>query len=175
MKLSLQKDLTEPILDLGGGGEGVIGLIYGGQVTAIDNRQEELDEAPKGPVKLVMDAAALAFADGSFQTVTAFFSLMYMDRTTQGRAVREAARVLRPGGQLHLWDAVIASAWPTPFLIDLDIDAAGIHLHTTYGVGKKDAAQGSGYFDGLCRSAGLIPGGRWEDGGVFHLWFSKPE
>lgn len=53
MKLSLQKDLTEPILDLGGGGEGVIGLIYGGQVTAIDNRQEELDEAPKGPVKLV--------------------------------------------------------------------------------------------------------------------------
>ena len=71
MKLSLQKDLTEPILDLGGGGEGVIGLIYGGQVTAIDNRQEELDEAPKGPVKLVMDAAALAFAGGSFQTVTA--------------------------------------------------------------------------------------------------------
>ena len=76
MKLSLQKDLTEPILDLGGGGEGVIGLIYGGQVTAIDNRQEELDEAPKGPVKLVMDAAALAFAGGSFQTVTAFFSRM---------------------------------------------------------------------------------------------------
>ena len=113
MKLSLQKDLAGPILDLGGGGEGVIGLIYGGQVTAIDNRQEELDEAPEGPVKLVMDAAALAFADGSFQTVTAFFSLMYMDRTTQGRAVREAARVLRPGGQLHLWDAVIASAWPT--------------------------------------------------------------
>lgn len=110
MKLSLQKDLAGPILDLGGGGEGVIGLIYGGQVTAIDNRQEELDEAPEGPVKLVMDAAALAFADGSFQTVTAFFSLMYMDRATQGglsgrppgAAPRWAASPLGRGDRIRL-------------------------------------------------------------------------
>ena len=33
MKLSLPKDLAGPILDLGGGGEGVIGLIYGGPVS----------------------------------------------------------------------------------------------------------------------------------------------
>ena len=33
------------MLDIGGGGEGVIGRLYGRQVVAIDNRQEELDEA----------------------------------------------------------------------------------------------------------------------------------
>lgn len=44
--ITLSRDLHGSILDIGGGGEGVIGLLYGSQVTAIDNRQEELDEAP---------------------------------------------------------------------------------------------------------------------------------
>lgn len=174
MELSLKQDLPGPILDLGGGGEGIIGLIYGNQVTAIDNRPEELDEAPAGPVKLVMDAAHLAFPDGSFQTVTSFFTLMYMDHDIQRQAISEAARVLRSGGQLHIWDAVIRSAYPSPFLIDLDIDAAGTAIHTTYGVVREDAAQDSRYFTGLCCAAGLIPEGQKEDGGIFHLCFIKP-
>ncbi len=128
-----------------------------------------------GPVKLVMDAAHLTFADGSFQTVTSFFTLMYMDRDTQRQAITEAARVLRPGGQLHIWDAVIVSACPSPFLIDLDIDAAGAVIHTTYGIVKEDAAQDSRYVTSLCRAAGLVPDGKWEDGRVFHLWSIKPE
>lgn len=93
-KLSLKKDLIGPILDLGGGGEGVIGRIYGQQAVAIDNRQEELDEAPDGPKKLLMDASALAFAPGEFSHVTAFFSLMYMPSDIQGQVFAEAARVL---------------------------------------------------------------------------------
>ena len=43
--IKLQADLRGSILDIGGGGEGVIGRLYGRQVVAIDNRQEELDEA----------------------------------------------------------------------------------------------------------------------------------
>lgn len=39
------------ILDLGGGGEGVIGQLRGQQVVAVDLRQNELDEAPSGAVK----------------------------------------------------------------------------------------------------------------------------
>lgn len=46
MRLVLKKELEGAILDVGGGGEGVIGRIYGPRVVAIDNRQEELDEAP---------------------------------------------------------------------------------------------------------------------------------
>ena len=75
-RLRIEKDLIGPISDLGGGGEGVIGQIYRQQAVVIDNRQEELDETPEGPEKLLMDAAELTFADGSFQHVTAFFSLM---------------------------------------------------------------------------------------------------
>lgn len=39
-QLHIKKDLRGPILDLGGGGEGVIGRIYGRQAVAIDNRQD---------------------------------------------------------------------------------------------------------------------------------------
>lgn len=43
--MRLRKEPEGSILDIGGGGEGVIGRLYQEQVTAIDNRQEELNEA----------------------------------------------------------------------------------------------------------------------------------
>ena len=172
--LKLEKDLSGPILDLGGGGEGVIGRIYRTQVTAIDNRQEELDEAPDGPaVKLVMDAADLAFPDCVFQHVTAFFSFMYMPHRTQARAIFEAARVLQPGGSLHIWDANILTAFPDPVLIELEIDAAGEMVHTTYGVIDPDAGQDSAHFAALCQAAGLHLTDRQEWDGIFYLRFVK--
>jgi hypothetical protein len=39
------------ILDIGGGGEGVIGILKGQAVVAIDFRAEELAEAADGPLK----------------------------------------------------------------------------------------------------------------------------
>ena len=95
LNLVLKKTLQGNILDIGGGGEGIMGRIYQAQVTAIDNRQEELDEAPGGFRKLLMDARALAFPDASFDHVTAFYALMYMSKPVQAQAVAEAARVLR--------------------------------------------------------------------------------
>lgn len=171
--LSLEKTLTGPILDLGGGGEGIIGRIYCQQATAIDNRQEELDEAPDGPKKLLMDAAALTFEDASFQHVTAFFSFMYMPHTVQTQAIAQAARVLRPGGTLHIWDAEISSAFPDPFLMELDIDAAGTPVHTTYGIVKEDAVQNVGHFLRLCQSSHLKLADGQEHDGWFYLRLVK--
>lgn len=37
--IQLNRELAGKILDIGGGGEGIIGRLYGRQVTAIDNRQ----------------------------------------------------------------------------------------------------------------------------------------
>ncbi len=54
--IRLIKELDGKILDMGGGGEGVIGRLYREQVTAIDNCQEELDVAPGGYEKICMDA-----------------------------------------------------------------------------------------------------------------------
>jgi len=80
----------ERILDLGGGGEGVIGQLRGQQVVAVDIRKEELDEAPSGPVKVVADASALPFPDSSFDAATAFFFLMYVSATDRPAVLREA-------------------------------------------------------------------------------------
>lgn len=172
-KLSLKKDLIGPILDLGGGGEGVIGRIYGQQAVAIDNRQEELDEAPDGPKKLLMDASALAFAPGEFSHVTAFFSLMYMPSDIQGQVIAEAARVLCPGGCLHIWDTDIDSAFPNPFLVELDLDAAGQPVHTCYGIIQEDAFQDADRFIRLAQAARLRLAAHQRHSGCFYLRFVK--
>lgn len=54
---------------------------------------------PLGIAYRVADGTALPFADASFDFVTAFMSLM--DMPDQGQALREAHRVLRPGGFLQ--------------------------------------------------------------------------
>jgi ubiquinone/menaquinone biosynthesis C-methylase UbiE len=92
------------ILDVGGGGEGVIGRMYGSRVVAIDPIARELAEAPAGPLKIVMDGRELKFLDGAFQTATAFFTFMYIPRPERPRVMKEIHRVLAPGGRLRLWD-----------------------------------------------------------------------
>lgn len=172
-KITLKRELSGSILDIGGGGEGIIGRIYGHQVTAIDNRQEELDEAPEGFEKLCMDACALQFPDASFDHVTAFYALMYMSRDEQAAALEEAGRVLRPRGSLQIWDAAIASAYPDPFLAELDIDAAGERVRTTYGVVKERAAQDRDRIRRLCEEAGFTLTSESEEEGHFYLCLCK--
>jgi ubiquinone/menaquinone biosynthesis C-methylase UbiE len=55
-------------------------------------------EAHAGGRYIMADAARLPFADSSFDLVVAYNSLMDMD--DMPRAVREATRVLEPGGRL---------------------------------------------------------------------------
>ena len=138
MTIEIKENLDGSILDIGGGGEAVIGQIYKDRVTAIDNRQEELDEAPDCCVKQLMDATELCFPDNSFDNVTFFYTLMYMTKETQRKAIREAARVLKEGGRMCIWDCTILSAYPDPFVVDLDIQIANKKIHTSYGIVKQD-------------------------------------
>ncbi|MGN0971517.1 MAG: class I SAM-dependent methyltransferase [Aristaeellaceae bacterium] len=170
--IRLKRDMTGSILDLGGGGEGVIGRIYGSQVTAIDVSREELDEAPGECRRLVMDATAMTFPDASFDHVTSFYTLMYMTEEQQRLTLRESARVLRPGGTLQIWDAAFPAPYPEPFLAEMDIDAAGTPIHTTYGVIKLDG-QSADSIAALAEEAGLVPAGREEEAGHFRLRFVR--
>jgi ubiquinone/menaquinone biosynthesis C-methylase UbiE len=92
------------ILDIGGGGEGVIGQLKGKQVVSIDSNKDELLEAANGPLKIVMDATELKFLDNSFSSVTAFYSLMYMTARDHERVFSEVFRVLNDEGLFRIWD-----------------------------------------------------------------------
>lgn len=171
--IELKQELQGSILDIGGGGEGVIGRLYGSQVVAIDNRQEELDETPAGFEKVLMDARHLTFANESFDHVTFFYSLMFMDTETQGQAMEQAVRVLKTGGKLHIWDAEIVTAYPEPFVVDLDIQLNSEQLHTTFGVISDLSNQSASSIGCLCTEAGLTLTEQSVEEGQFHLVFVK--
>jgi SAM-dependent methyltransferase len=67
--------------------------------TFIRHALEAENAQPLGIIYLVADATDLPFSVNSFDFVTAFMSMM--DMADHGRALCEAARVLRPGGFLQ--------------------------------------------------------------------------
>ena len=171
----LKQDIAGRILDLGGGGEGVIGRIYGRAVTAIDIRPDELEDAPGDFERICMDARQLELPDGCFDAVTAFYFLMYLFPGDRGAVFSEAARVLKSGGRMYVWDAAYGPAFPEPHLVELDIDAAGEKISTTYGV--LGEGMGLSMDDVLSHAAeaGLELAGERLAGEHFYLVFKKEE
>ncbi|MDD2364240.1 MAG: methyltransferase domain-containing protein [Eubacteriales bacterium] len=172
-EIFFKKNINGSILDVGGGGEGIIGRVYGRQVTAIDKLQSELDEVTCDCEKLVMDACDLDFADQSFDNVTFFYTFMFMEQTEWQQALAEANRVLKVSGKLFIWDAVIESAYPEPFLVDVLVNCVGEEVKTTYGVGKLEAKQNAQTFVDLAMDVGLKLVRCSEDSGQFFLQFER--
>lgn len=172
--IKLCRELTGKILDVGGGGEGVIGRLYTDHVIAIDNRKEELDEAPEGFKKMLMDATDMSFDDNTFDCVTAFYSLMFMNEKNQEKALSESARVLKEGGELHIWDCDIDSAYPEPFCIDVVVELPDERLSVTYGICKQ-GRQSKGTIMDICTNVGLrFVAGKTDECG-FYLRFIKED
>ena len=169
----LGRDIAGRILDLGGGGEGVIGRVYGRAVTAIDIRPDELEDAPGDFERICMDARQLEFPDGCFDAVTAFYFLMYLFPEDRGAVFSEAARVLKSGGRMYVWDAAYRSAFPEPHLVELNIDAAGERISTTYGVLGEGMCLSRDDVLSRAAEAGLAPAEARAGGGHFYLVFEK--
>ena len=86
------------VIDIGGGGEGIIAQIGKDRITAIEKRQSEIDEAkPNAPTAnwVLADATDLPYADEHFDNATTFFSGMYMTMETFEKICKEILRVLK--------------------------------------------------------------------------------
>lgn len=173
IKITMSQEIKGSILDIGGGGEGIIGRIYQSQVTAIDKSQEELDEAPDGFTKLRMDACDLEFEDQTFDNVSLFYSLMFIDKKQHSQVIAEAYRVLKRGGNLYIWDSIIRQA--DPFIVNLQIDMGQEVIETSYGIYDPDADQDQDYVLTLCQKASFRLLERKTEGELFSFHFIKDD
>lgn len=173
------KDFDYPgwILDIGGGGEGVIGRLKGERVIAVDISQRELEEAPSGPLKVVMDARDLKFVDGSFHVATSFFTLMYIRGSDHPQVMSEVFRVLKPGGTFMIWEVVLPQRLDESkevVVIPLTIKLPGEEIGTGYGTRWPEKRQDLAYYRGLAEAAGFQVVAAKEEGQQLFLELRKP-
>jgi len=170
-------DASGWILDIGAGGEGIIGQLKGTQVVGIDLSARELQGAPPGPLKIVMDASDLKFIDGSFNTVTCFFTMMYIPANLHDKVFGEVARVMAPGGRFLLWDPILPTQ-PNPkqdiVIVPLSITLPNTRVQTGYGVHWPPAPQDVAYWTRVGEKAGLKVAASRVSGQTFHIEFLKP-
>jgi ubiquinone/menaquinone biosynthesis C-methylase UbiE len=164
------------ILDIGGGGEGVMGQMKGKQVVAIDPNRSELEEAADGPLKIVMDARDMLFLDAAFEVVTSFFTLMYITGSDHKKVFKEAFRVLAPGGRFLIWDVEL------PQRLEQEEDIVAFYLRaklpdgaveTGYGTKWPEQRQGLSYYQDIAERVGFTVADHEENGQVFHLELQK--
>jgi len=157
--ISLDKsDFRGEIIDLGGGGEGVIGQLMGDQVTAIDIREDELKDAPNGPKKVVADARALPFNDETFDCATAFYFLLYLKPEDYLLVFQEASRVLKRGGQFMIWDTVIPKTEKyghKTYIVPVKIVLPNKKIQTAYGAPWKNRELNTNILNEIAVKAGL--------------------
>ncbi len=167
------------ILDIGGGGEGVIGRLKGSAAVAIDLRKDELEEAAAGPLKIIMDARDLQFLDASFSAATAFFALMYFKtREDQRRALQEAFRVLKPGGRLHLWEINLPEKPETHkefYLVFIRYRVGDYEMGTGYGQRWPQEPRGMDDYIRLAEDAGFVLETSQRNQHTFMLVLRKPD
>jgi SAM-dependent methyltransferase len=147
--------LKGKILDIGAGGEGVIGQLYPDSI-GIDPDKEELEESPAKQLKIVMDGRDLQFMDETFDTVTIFFTMMYIHPDDHLKVFEEAYRVLKPGGELHLWylHMGVPNEDTYGLILPLEIEMPGGMIQTGYGA-RWNRKQDDESFVELGKSAGL--------------------
>ena len=166
------------ILDIGGGGEGIIGKLHGNRVIAIDASRPELEEAAPGPVKIVMNAAELGFLDASFDTATAFYSLMYISEPeTRRKVFAEVYRVLTPGGRFLVWDGVLPprdhkNKEVAAFLLSIELGEEIVE--TGYGMKWPDEGRGSSSYLEMAEDSGFQIERQEEEGRKLFIELRKP-
>jgi len=157
--LKLKKEFEDvKLLDIGGGGEGIIGNLYGKEAVVVDIRKDELEETNNEALKMVMDAKHMPFLDDSFDVITFFYALMYMSKETQREVLRETKRVLKPGAKVIIWDNTL----PVYDGTEKDIYVSKLEIHyndtiveTGYGIKMDENGQTAESIISMAEEVGL--------------------
>lgn len=169
-------ELNGRILDIGGGGEGIIGQLKGRQVVAIDRHESELKEAAPGDyLKIIMDAKDLKFLDETFDTTTAFFTLMYIPLSNHRKIFKEIYRVTKKGGEFVIWDFKIPkreSSDKNFYGLNLEVKIKEKEISTGYAT-KWDKEQDLEYYLELGNLIGFKIVEKKSMNEVFYLRFQK--
>lgn len=165
------------ILDIGGGGKGIIGRLKGAQAVAIDLSKDELEDAPIGPLKVIMDAREMRFLDATFSAVTSFFSLMCIPSFDHIKVFSEVFRVLIPGSRFLIWDAIIPHRLDDgrdvavfPITIDVNKESISAEYATLWPKIILDLP----YYENLAQSVGFEALTQREGERFFYLELWKP-
>jgi ubiquinone/menaquinone biosynthesis C-methylase UbiE len=165
------------ILDVGGGGEGIIGLLKGKDVVAIDGQKDELEETTNESLKIVMNAKDLMFIDESFTIATVYFTFMYIPEEDFETIFKEIWRVLKPSGEVLIWDAIVRippeESEKKRFVILLKtIFPDGLENQTGYGGILRN--QNADYFIKSAQKVGFKALEKVESDCTFFLKLQKP-
>jgi len=123
-----------------------------------------------------MDAGELKFLNNTFDTVTSFFTFMYIPKSEHQKIFKEIYRVLKKDGNLVLWDVIIPKRENQiyeMFSLPLKIKTNDKELDAGYGVfwGKKE--QNSEYFQELSKKVGFSEVEFISDDQIFYLRVKK--
>lgn len=163
------------ILDIGGGGEDIIDKLNDRLAIAIDKRIEELEETDNDSLKIVMDATDLKFLPTSFDMVTSFFILMYVENDLHPKVFKEVLRVLKESGRFLKWDVRIPRRFwdELGYGLTLEIVLPGEKVLTGYGTKWEDREQDLEYFKDLTTETGFKVLEKWDKDEIFFLELMK--
>ena len=164
------------VLDVGGGGEGIIGMLYGAKTVAIDKLRNELSETSNVALKIVMDACDMSFLDASFHMAVLFYTLMYMDAQCKKATLKEVCRVLKPNGIIEIWDSEVpehTGGIQDVFIANVTVNIKGQEIKTGYGVGMSESAQTMDMICSALTSCGLQVEKADKNGSSFHVLARK--
>ncbi|MGE3063672.1 MAG: class I SAM-dependent methyltransferase [bacterium] len=146
------------IIDIGGGGAGVIEKKFGKNVIAVDKSLRELEETKNISLKTVSDGRFLPFRNESFDNGTAFFAFMYMPVKTRIEVMKELYRVLRNKGRLYIFEPRIICGNYKPITlltVNLKIKVNSDVVSTGYGSILAKGGQTIAHFVKIAKISGF--------------------